>query len=86
VEVTGAPLPRNLKARRSRKSNPRFSALIQAIIHNKNDARALRKRILLSNSDLSNIFSQFVADLIVALSYSIKESILGRLVKIKGES
>jgi len=36
--------------------------------------------------DLSNIFSQFVADLIVALSYSIKESILGRLVKIKGES
>jgi hypothetical protein len=28
VEVTGAPLPRNLKARRSRKSNPRFSALV----------------------------------------------------------
>lgn len=54
----------------------RLRIIIQAIIHNKNDARALRKRILLSNSDLSNIFSQFVADLIVALSYSIKESIL----------
>jgi hypothetical protein len=31
VEVTGAPLPRNLKARRSRKSNPRFSALFKSV-------------------------------------------------------